>query len=716
VVFLLDDTGFAQLGPYGGLVPTPNIDKLAANGLTYTNFHTTALCSPSRAAILAGRNHHAIGFGSHMLTAMGFPGYAGRVPKSAAGVGTILRDAGYTTSFFGKWDHTPFQDVTVAGPFDRWPTGEGFDHFYGFMAADTHNFQSVMWHNHKPVEPYQGDKDYHVTTDMADEAINLLTGVAGAKQNTKPQFLFFAPGAMHAPHHAPAEYIERFRGQFDMGWDQAREQIFEDQLARGILPEGTLLSERIDEIPAWDSLPEDERRLYARQMEAFAGQLAHTDEQIGRVIDTLERIGILNDTLIMLTSDNGASGEGGLAGSHNEVRVLNGLQTTVEENMEFYDLWGSRYTYNHYHAGWAMAGNTPFRYFKQSAHRGGQADPLIVSWPNGIAARGELRHQYTHITDLVPTILESTKVSAPEMVAGHKQQPFSGTSLAYTFDAPDAPEQHSTQYYEMYGNMGIYHDGWKAVSLHGSRLPWNTNVRAPFKDDVWELFNVRDDPSESVNLADEMPEKLLELQLIFDHEARANNVYPLYDDLIARNAFVFNSQAPKFDLFTYYPPGSVRIIEPASPPIKNKTWALEAYVKKMGTEGVLATCGGMSGGYSLYVKDGEIRFVYNSFNRDRYTIRAPAPAEGTEHVVFRMDWNQTAPLAGNVTLSVDGVAVASTFIPFSHSKSFSAEETFDIGVDTGTSPTWEYNNFMTDGFRFNGVIDKVTVEIPHVQP
>jgi len=403
IIFLLDDVGFAQVESFGGLIETPNIDALADNGLRYNNFHTTALCSPSRATLMAGRNPHSIGLGSHALTAMGFPGYNAIMPESAKSVANYLEAEGYVNYALGKWDHTPLYEVSQVGPFDRWPSGEGFEHSYVFMAADVHQFVPVMWNDHMP-EPYR--KSVHLDQDLANRAIEWITGHKSIKPDL-PFMMLWASGSMHSPHHAPDSHIDKYKGKFDMGWDKAREEILERQKALGIVPASTKLTERIPEIPAWDSLTDEEKVLYARQMEVFAAQMEWVDLQIGRVVAELKRIGELDNTLIFVTADNGASGEGGLAGTFNETYVLNGMQTDLETNLRHLDDWGRENTYPHYHAGWAMAGNTPFRYFKQSEHRGGQQDHLVVHWPNGIKAKGEIRSQYHHISDIAPTIMEA---------------------------------------------------------------------------------------------------------------------------------------------------------------------------------------------------------------------------------------------------------------------------------------------------------------------
>lgn len=535
IIFLLDDTGFAHLGSFGGQIDTPNIDRLADNGLRYNNFHTTALCSPSRASIMAGRNHHRIGLGSHSLTAMGFPGYNAFPPESGKSIAKHLQKAGFVNYAIGKWDHTPLYEVSESGPFDRWPSGEGFDHYYGFMAADADNYRSLVWRDHYPMEDWEGKPAYHYSEAMADEAIRNITSHVSVSPN-RPFMLFWAPVAMHSPHQAPPEYIKKYKEKFGMGWDKAREIIHRKQLDMGIIPPGTKLTRRTKDIPAWDSLKPEEKRLYARQMEVFAAMLEHVDAQIGRILNALERTGQLDNTIIFVTADNGSSGEGGLTGSFNETYVLNGLQTPFDANMEHYDEWGGPNTYPHYHAGWALAGNTPFQYFKQIVHRGGIQDALVIHWPAGIRAKGEIRNQYHHITDIGPTILDVTNTPFLKILDGEEQMEMDGVSMAYSFNNPSAPTRHSEQYYELFGNRAIYKDGWKAVTIHGNRMPWYLNKTAPFEEDVWELYHIDEDFSEAVNVADEYPEKLEELKNRWEELAWQNNVYPLYDDMVQRIA------------------------------------------------------------------------------------------------------------------------------------------------------------------------------------
>jgi arylsulfatase A-like enzyme len=708
LLILLDDTGYGHLGCFGGLTETPHMDRLAANGLRYNNFHTTALCSPSRACILSGRNHHSIGLGSHAITAMGFPGYAGRVPLSAQEVARVAQDGGWTTYALGKWDHTPTFMIHQVGPFQYWPTNDGFDHTYTFMAADANNYRPVMFAGHEPIEPARGNPDYHLSTDMADKAIYYLTGQKSIDPD-RPFFMFWAPGAMHAPHHAPPEFIEKYRGKFDMGWDKAREMIHQRQLEMGVIPPGTKLTERTKEIPAWDSLSADEKKMYARQMEAFAGQLDHVDMEIGRMIAALERIGELDNTLIILTSDNGASAEGGMSGTHNEMLLVNNLQTELEENLKRYDEWGSEETNNHFHAGWAMAGNTPFKYFKQVVHRGGVQDPLIIHWPAGIEAKGEVRDQYHHIIDIAPTIMDVLGLEAPKKIDGIKQIPFDGVSMAYSFNDADAPDRRTRQYYELFGNRAMYLDGWKAVTIHGNRMPWIIAGTFPFEDDVWELYHVAEDFSESTNLADKYPKKLEELKAAWDEEAWKYNVYPLYDDIASRLSNVVKQFAPLRPEYVFYPPGAVRIAEPYSPPVKNRNHSITAYtaIPEDGASGVLACSGGLYGGYTFFVSGNHLVYEYNAYNEDRYQVKSQK-ALPTGEVELRADYEAVGRQTGQVTLYVNGEKVGEGTVDRTMPGTFSLSETFDVGTDTGTPVSRDYTR---DNAKFTGRLDRVVIRL-----
>ena len=702
IIFLLDDVGFAQLSSFGGLIKTPTIDSLAENGLRYNNFHTTALCSPSRASLMAGRYPHSIGLGSHALTAMGFPGYNAIMPESAKSVANYLQDEGYINYALGKWDHTPLYEVSQVGPFDRWPSGEGFQHAYTFMAADVHQFVPVMWNDHTP-EPYR--KSEHLDKDLADRAIEWITGHKSIKSNL-PFMMLWASGSMHSPHHAPDSYIDKYKGKFDMGWDKVREKILQQQIAKGVVPAGTKLTKRIDQIPAWDSLSEKEQKLYARQMEVFAAQMEWVDHQIGRVVKSLDRIGELDNTLIFVTADNGASGEGGLAGTFNETYVLNGLQTPLEANLKHQADWGRENTYPHYHAGWAMAGNTPFRYFKQSEHRGGQHDALVVHWPNGIKAKDEIRNQYHHISDIAPTIMEAAGITVPDEYHGVKQQPMDGTSMVYSFNQADAPNRKGRQYYEMFGNRAIWVDGWKAVSLHANRMPWDVNVVLPFDQDKWELYHVAEDFSESTDLAAINPEKLEELIAIFDEEAWKYNVYPLYDDMIkrlgAQQDRLFGDQTD----FIYYWPGAIRIAEKSSAPVKNRAHTIETQLDLQGDEeGVIVAVGGMTGGYTMFIKDNRLYYDYNFLDGVHYILKSPPLPKGKTDLKF--NFIKTKQFGGKGELFVNGKKVDEVEMPQMHIATYSLAETFDIGRDTGT----QVSKMYTDPFPYNKEMDRVFFQI-----
>lgn len=711
IIFLLDDVGFAQVGSFGGLIETPNIDALADNGLRYNNFHTTALCSPSRATLMAGRNPHMIGLGSHALTAMGFPGYNAIVPPSAKSVANYLEAEGYVNYALGKWDHTPLYEVSQVGPFDRWPSDEGFAHGYNFMAADVHQFIPVMWDDHHP-EPYK--KSEHLDKDLADRAIDWITGHKSLDKEL-PFMMLWASGSMHSPHHAPDEYIAKYKGKFDMGWDKARELILANQIELRIAPANTKLSKRIDELPSWDSLNDEEKKMYARQMEVFAAQMDHVDHQIGRVVETLERIGELDNTLIILTADNGASGEGGLAGTFNETYVLNGMQTPFDANMRNYDNWGQWDSYPHYHAGWAMAGNTPFPYFKQSEHRGGQQDALVIHWPDGIKAKGEIRSQYHHISDIAPTIMEAAGIERPDEYHGIEQQPFTGVPMNYSFDNADAPNAKKRQYYEMFGNRAIWEDGWKAVTLHANRMPWEINVRGDFAEDVWELYHVAEDFSESTDLAEQYPEKLEELKKIFEEEAWANQVYPMHDDMLARlNAVNYVLFGDKKE-FTYYAPGAVRIAEKASAPVKGRSHKIETTIDLKGNEeGVIVSCGGMTGGYTMYIKDGKLHFDYNFLDGVHYHLTSPKLPIGSTDLKFNFILDRSKidgtlkPWSGTGELYVNGEKVNDDYFEMMHISTYSLAETFDVGMDSGTQVDKDYEG---SPFAFTGTLDKVIVTL-----
>jgi arylsulfatase len=633
---------------------------------------------------------------------MGFPGYNAIMPESAKSVANYLEEHGYINYALDKWDHTPLYEVSQVGPFDRWPSGEGFQHAYTFMAADVHQFVPVMWNDHTP-EPYR--KSVHLDKDLADRAIQWITGHKSIKPDL-PFMMLWASGSMHSPHHAPEEYMVKYRGKFDMGWDKAREMIFENQKRLGIVPKNTKLTNRIPEIKAWKSISDGEKKLYARQMEVFAAQMEHVDHQIGRVVEELKRIGEFDNTLIFVTADNGASGEGGLAGTFNETYVLNGLQTELDANLRHYTDWGRENTYPHYHAGWAMAGNTPFRYFKQSEHRGGQHDALVVHWSKGIKAKSEIRSQYHHIADIAPTILEAAGITVPETYHGVKQQPMDGKSMLYSFDNPKAPNVKNRQYYEMFGNRAIWLDGWKAVTLHANRMPWELNRVLPFEKDKWELYHVEKDFSESTDLSKKYPEKLKELQKIFDEEAWKYGVYPLYDDMIKRVAKQQDRLFGDQKGFVYFAPGAVRIAEKSSAPVKNRSHTIVTKVDLKGDEeGVVVAVGGMTGGFSMFIKGGRLFYDYNYLDGVHYTLMSEELPEGLTEL--KVNFIKTKEFGGTGELYVNGEKVAEVDMPKMHISTYSLAETFDVGRDTGTQVTKLYSG----PFPFKGDLDRVVITL-----
>ena len=706
LIFVLDDVGFGHLGSYGGLIKTPNIDRLAKKGLRYNNFHTTALCSPSRASLLAGRNSHRIGLGSHSFTAMGFPGYNAFTPESAKSLAKHTRKAGFVNYFLGKWDHAPASEVSSSGPFDHWPSGEGFDHFYGFMAAEVDNYRSVLYRDHHPIEDWQDKSGYHLSEALADEAIRNITSHKSVSPD-KPFMMYWAPVANHAPHHAPKEYIKQYKGKFDIGWDKAREIIWKRQLEMGIIPPGTKLTKRPGQIPAWDSLKPEEKKLYTRQMEVFAAMLTHADDQIGRIIDTLKRTGQIDNTIIMVVSDNGASSEGGLGGTFNEYYFLEGKKTPFEVNMKHYKGWGGPTTYPHFHAGWALAGNTPFRYFKMTIHNGGIADPLIVHWPKEIKAKGEIRSQYHHIIDIAPTLLDVTGTKFSNEIDGVKQLPMDGLSMVYSFNTAKATDRRTEQYYEMFGNRGIYKDGWKAVTLRANRMPWEFTSRArrpPVEDDVWELYNVEKDFSETNNLAEKFPNKLKALKNRWDELAWEYNVYPLGGVRGSHKKWLFGDRKE----FVYYWPGAQRIPEIISPPVKNRSHTIETRLDLTGNEeGVIVACGGLTGGYTMFIRDHRLNYEYNMLGEEQFRMVSPMLPTGKVDLKFK--FIRTGYLTGKGELQVNGRRVAGVDIPRTARTVFSVAETFDIGIDKGTPVSKGYR--IKNHYPYTGKIDKVIVRL-----
>ncbi len=711
LLVLLDDVGFGQASTFGGPVETPNLTRLAELGLRYNQFHTTALCSPTRAALLTGRNHHSVGTGVVEELATGFPGYTTILPKSAATVAEVLRQNGYNTAAFGKWHNTPDYETSAAGPFDRWPTWLGFEYFYGFLGGDTNQWSPALVENTKRVAPPINNPDYHLTPDLVDHAIAWIRSQQSIAPD-KPIFTYLATGATHAPHHAPKAWIDKYKGKFDQGWDLLREQTFARQKQLGVIPADAQLTSRPKELPAWDSLSKDDQIIYAHEMEVFAGFLAHTDDEVGRLINAIDQIGELDNTLVFyIVGDNGASAEGGLAGSINELKVFNKVPESREQLQASLNDLGSPKTFNHYHAAWAWAGTTPFQWTKQIAsHFGGTRNPLIVTWGNRIKDRGGIRNQFHHVIDISPTILEAAGITVPTEVNGVKQQELEGTSLLYTFDNSDAPSHHKTQYFEMFGNRAIYDRGWVAAARH-PRLPWQGTINADFQQDPWELYNIEEDFSEANNLAAENPEKLEKLQKLFFSQARQYQVLPLDDRVSER--FDVNSRpstAAGRTTFTYYS-GVAPIPEGSAPSLKNRSFSIKADVEipESGAEGVLLTQGGRFAGWGFFLENSKPTYIYNFLNAERYIIQSPQKLPlGKSTIRFDFDYDGGEVGAGGTgKLFINDQQVAEGRIEKTVPYRLALDETFDVGRDTGTPVVDTYQI----PFAFTGNLQKVTLNL-----
>ncbi len=665
VVVLLDDVGFAQLGCFGSDIDTPVFDALAERGLRYTNFHTTALCSPTRACVLTGRNHHSVGMGRIIQLATGFPGYDARIPRSAGFLPEMLTPHGYAAYAVGKWHLTPEDETHLGASRESWPLGRGFERFYGFFEGETHqNAPALVHDNHQVHQPVSLEDGYHFTEDMVDRAIEYVTDLRQVDPD-KPFFLYVTPGACHSPHQAPPEWIERYRGRFDRGWDVWREECFARQLAEGLLPEGTVMSERPDWVPPWESLSDRARAVYARFMEAFAGFLSHTDHHIGRLFDHLDALGDLDDTVVMVLSDNGASSEGGEIGSLNDVRTWNAVAQSMDEAYERIDEIGGPRIHNNYPWGWTVAGNTPFRRWKREVHEGGVADPLIVSWPAGMgddpdAARGDgIRNQYVHAIDLAPTILEAAGIEAPREIRGIQQKPIEGTSFLATLRSADAPDAHVTQYYEMFGCRAIYHDGWKAVTYHPIQADEPGIDKVP-----WELYDVRVDPAETNDLADAEPERL---QAMIDRwwtEAAAHQVLPLDNRPFSELVLSRPERIPERSRYVYRP-HTAMVPEPVGVNIKNRPHTVTTTVTVPDdgrVEGVIIGQGSILGGWALWVDtDGRPHYVHNLTSREEHRIdSSQSLGPGRHELEFRYGRDADRPKLAQ--LLVDGVVVGETEI------------------------------------------------------
>lgn len=706
LLVLLDDVGFGMCSTFGGPVPTPNLDQLAAEGLTYTRFHTTALCSPTRAALLAGRNHHSVGTGVIIEMGTGYPGYTGIIPRSCALLPRILRDNGYATAMFGKWHNTPEPEISPAGPFDRWPTGLGFDYFYGFNQGEADQYHPTLYRNTTPaVPPKTPEEGYHLTADLTDEAIAWTRNVR-ASDRSKPWFVYFSTGAVHAPHQVPAEWREKFKGKFDDGWDAQRERTFRKQLAMGIVPPGTQLTPRPKELPAWKDVPEEAKPVYERLMENYAGFMAHTDDQVGRLIASLRESGELDDTLVLyLVGDNGASAEGGLEGTFSELASLLGIQLGLESTKHRIDEIGGPKSEPHVPVGWAWAMDAPFQWTKQVAsHLGGTRNPLVVRWPKGIHAKGERRTQFHHVIDVAPTVLDVCGVREPEAVDGIDQKPMEGISMRYTFDDADAEGRRKTQYFEMMTNRAIYDEGWLACSRFG--VPWDTaNRTGDFLHAPWELYDLEHDFSQANDLAAQQPEKLAELQELFLDEAAKYGVLPLDSRMSERMDPKLRVAGEPPTSWSYYG-NSVWLPEPVGPQLFPRPCTIEAklVVPKEGAEGVVTCAGAYSAGWSLYVKGGKPVFRYTCFDIADVTIPGTVELGQGEHVLraeFQPDGSKQG--GGTLRLSVDGKPagegkLARTLVRH-------GLEPFEVGRDSITPVDPDYPG--KSPFAFTGEIESV---------
>lgn len=711
IVILLDDVGFGQTSTFGGLIPTPNLDKLAAEGLKYNRFHTTAICGPSRAALLTGRNHHTSGNGFLMEWATGFPNYSTMLPRDTATIGAILKGNGYSTWWYGKNHNTPDWETTIAGPFDRWPTGMGFEYFYGFNAGETHQFYPVLFENTSPVEPEQSPEEgYHFMTDMTNRAIARMK-FAKSVAPKKPFFMYFAPGAMHAPHHVTAEWRDKFNGKFDMGWEKYREQVFQRQLQMGIVPEGTQLTARPDWVPAWDSLSDEQKELYTALFENFAGYFAFTDYEVGRLLEAVKELPDADNTMVVyIVGDNGASAEGGPDGTLNEIKGLNGINTPIEEIIPHLEKLGGPESEPHYPVGWAWAGNTPFQWVKQVAsHLGGTRNPMVISWPARIKHDDKPRDAFLHLVDVVPTILEAANIPMPTTVDGIEQKPLAGQSFLASFDDPDF-KGRPDQYFEVFSNRSMYADGWKANAQH--TRPWRQDL-APgnWDKDRWELYHLAEDFSEAKDVANEHPDKLEDLKAKWEQAARKFDVFPLDDRGAGRLAMPkppVSGSDPTSSKFTYSA-GAVRIAEPAAPPMKNRSWTLTAKVETEGnkTDGVIMGFGGVAAGMVLYIDKGVPVFDYNYFEDHTVVRGGSAVTSGTATIEVGFDYQGDQPGGpADIVLKVNGQTVASESMDATVGGRFGID-TFGIGEDSGQPVT----NAYKAPFPFTGQIDHVTIDV-----
>jgi arylsulfatase len=724
---VLDDVGYSAMEPFGGMIETPNINRIAERGLTYTNFHTTALCSPTRSCLMTGRNHTTNGMATITEAASGFPSSNGHIPFECATIAEVLGERGWNTYMTGKWHLTAEDEMNLASRKSQWPVGRGFERFYGFLGAETNQwYPDLTYDNHHVEQPYSPEEGYHLTTDLTDKALSFIRD-AKAIAPDKPFFLYYCPGACHAPHHVPKEWADKYKGKFDMGYEAYREQIFERQKKAGIVTDKAELSPinpyadeksadgakewpEADTVRPWDSLSDDEKKLFCRMAEVYAGFLSHADNEIGRLLDHLEETGELDNTLIVLVSDNGASGEGGPNGSVNENKYFNGLPDTIEEALPFIDDLGGPRTYNHYPTGWACAFNTPFKLWKRYSNwEGGTADPMIVSWPKQISKSG-VRRQYTHAVDIVPTIYECLGIEPPEVVKGYTQFPIEGISFAATFDDPEAKTDKQTQFYSMGGTRAIWHRGWKAASVS----PSAPDMWAGYSTQRWELFDTESDPSECHDLAAEQPEKLQELIGLWWSEAGRYQALPLEN----RNAVeILTTERPQLakprDRYVYYPGGS-EIPESVAPNIRNRSYtvAVEATIDTEEAGGVLFAQGARFGGHALYVKDGKLKYVYNFVGLQEQIVESDE-AIPTGHHVFSASFERegdSMPAEGTLTLHVDQDAVGEGRIKTQPGKFSLAGEGLNVGKDGGEAVTDDYPGEAPWAFA-GGTIHKAAIDV-----
>ena len=713
LLVLIDDLGFAGTSKFGGPVSTPTFDRVANEGLYYNNFHTTAVCSPTRAALKSGRNHHQNNMGSIIETGTAFPGNTGSIPQNVAPVAEMLRLNGFNTAAFGKWHELAAWEANQSGPFDRWPTYQGFEKFYGFLGGETNQWAPFIYDGTTPVELPE-DPNYHFLEDMTTKAVEYIE-YQNALAPDKPFFIYFAPGATHAPHHVPKKYIEKHKGQFEQGWDKMREEILARQIQSGISPEGTQLTEKPSAIPNWDDLSDDEKKLFKRQAEVFAAFIEMTDYEVGRLVDALDKTGQLDNTLIIFVyGDNGTSAEGGRNGMFSEMTYFNGVQEKVEDMLKVMDKWGGPETYPHMAAGWAVMFDTPYKWTKQvGSDFGGTKVGMAVHWPKGIKSKGELRTQFHHVIDVVPTILEAASLPEPVEVNGIKQVPISGTSMLYSFNDANAKDQHTQQYFEMFGNRAMYKDGWLARTIH--RAPWEQKPRRPLAEDIWELYDTRNDFSLAKDLSKEHPEKLKELQDLFMKEAEKYNVLPIddrvFERIIAENVGRPDLMAGRNSLTLAQ--GMTGMTENTFLNIKNRSITITADVDvpSNGGHGIIIAQGGRFGGWALYVKDGVPSYDYNFLGMQRFTVSSNKKLPGGKSTIrFEFDYDGGGVGKGGTgTLYINEQKVGEGRIDRTQPAIFSADETADVGIDLAT-PVVERIGAERKS-KFTGRIPKLVVEV-----